>query len=106
MDKTKFLSLLGLCKRSGNVIIGTPMVTKSLPQGKISAVFYSSASSPNTEKKITDKCEFYKVECIKVDISLEELAHWVGKASCVSAVGITNENFSTQLKTLISNEKR
>lgn len=106
MEKTKFLSLLGLCKKSGNVIVGTPMVTKSLPQGKITAVFYSSASSPNTEKKICDKCAFYKVECIKVDISLEEIAHALGKDSCVSAVGITNENFSKQLKILTSNEKR
>ena len=106
MDKTKFLSLLGLCKKSGNVIIGTPMVTKSLPQGKIFAVFYSSASSPSTQKKICDKCAFYNVECIKTDISLEELAHWVGKSASVTAVGITNENFSNQLKILTSNEKR
>ena len=106
MDKTKFLSLLGLCKKSGNVISGTPMVTKSLPQGKICVVFYSFASSPNTEKKIRDKTAFYGVECIKVDISLEELSHAIGKTSSVSAVGITNENFSKQLKILTSNEKR
>ena len=106
MDKTKFLSLLGLCKKSGNVIIGTPMVTKSLPQGKIFAVFYSCAASPSTEKKITDKCAFYGVECIKVDISLEELSHSIGKSSSITAVGIINENFSNQLKILTTNEKR
>jgi ribosomal protein L7Ae-like RNA K-turn-binding protein len=106
VEKEKFLSLLGLCKRSGNVIAGTPLVTKSLPQGKISLVFYSSASSPNTEKKISDKTAFYGVESIKIDISAEEIAHAIGKSGSVTSVGITNEHFSKQLKILTSNEKR
>lgn len=100
----KFLLMLGLCRKAGALIIGTPMVTESLPKGKISAVFYASDASFNTEKKITDKCKFYGVKCIKTGFSSYELSQAIGKSGAVCALGITNENFSNELTNLCTKQ--
>ena len=106
MRTEKFLLMLGLCKRAGAVIIGTPMVVKSLQEKKALKVFYASDSSANTEKKITDKCAYYGVECIKTSYTSEELGKAVGKMGAVCALSITDKNFSKELSTLNLNEKR
>lgn len=98
--------MLGLSRRAGAVIIGTDLVTKSLPSGKVKLVMYAEGSSANTEKKITDKCKFYGVKCVKLTYSGDELAHAIGKLSSVCVVGVTDENFSKELISLTSNETR
>ncbi|MBO5374895.1 MAG: ribosomal L7Ae/L30e/S12e/Gadd45 family protein [Clostridia bacterium] len=102
----KFLLMLGLCRRAGALVIGTPMVTEALPKGKISVVYYASDASANTEKKITDKCKFYGVQCIKLPISSDEISHAIGKSGAVCALGIADESFSRKLTSLINEEKR
>ena len=103
---SKVLSMLGLSRRAGAVIIGTDLVTKALPSGKVKLVMYAGDSSANTEKKITDKCKFYNTECIKLSYDGGEIAHAIGKTSTVSVVGITDGNFSRELNLLISKETR
>ena len=103
---SKFLSMLGLCRRAGAVIIGTDLVTKALPSGKIKLVMYACDASANTEKKITDKCRFYGAECVKLAYGGGEIAHAIGKISTVSVVGICDENFSRELTLLLSKETR
>ncbi|MBQ9704388.1 MAG: ribosomal L7Ae/L30e/S12e/Gadd45 family protein [Clostridia bacterium] len=98
--------MLGLCKRAGAVIIGTPMVVKALQDKKAVKVFYSCDASANTEKRITDKCAYYKVECVRTSYTSEELGRAVGKTGAVCALGITDKNFSNELSTLNLNEKR
>lgn len=102
----KFLLMLGLCRKAGALIIGTPSVTESLPKGKIKVVFYALDASANTEKKITDKCKFYGVECIKSPYTSAELSGAVGKSGAVCALGIADEGFKSQLIKLINEEKR
>ena len=101
----KFLLMLGLCRKAGALIIGTPMVTESLPKGKTLAVFYANDASANTEKKITDKCAFYKIKCIKTEFSANELSHAVGKSGAVCALGVTDAGLFNELTNLISNGK-
>lgn len=103
---SKFLSMLGLARRAGSLIIGTDLVTKSLPSGKAMLVIYAQDSSGNTEKKITDKCKFYGVNCVKSIYTQGELSHAIGKSSSVTVIGVTDENFSKELFSLISKETR
>ena len=98
--------MLGLCKRAGATVIGTPMVVKGLQEKKILSVFYSATASANTEKRITDKCAYYGIACHKTGYTSEELGAAVGKSGAVSALGITDINFSNELTTLNLNEKR
>lgn len=93
--------MMGLCRRAGELIIGTDLVTKKLPSKKIKLVIYAESSSQNTEKKILDKCSFYGVEVIKAELSSDEIGQAIGKSGSVCVLGITNESFSGKLKTLI-----
>lgn len=102
----RFLSMLGLAKRAGALIIGTDLVTKALPSGKVKLVMYAENASANTEKKITDKCKFYTTKCVKLTYSSDEIAHAIGKLSSVTVIGTADENFSGELISLISNETR
>ena len=104
MATSKFLSMLGLAKRAGAVMTGTDLVTKALPSGKICLVIYAENSSQNTEKKITDKCKFYGVQCIKCVYDSATLSHATGKESDVCAFGISDENFSKELISLMARE--
>ena len=82
------------------------MVVKALQDKKAVKVFYSCDASANTEKRITDKCAYYKVECVRTSYTSEELGRAVGKTGAVCALGITDKNFSNELSTLNLNEKR
>ena len=106
MQNNKFLSMLGLAKRAGATIIGTDLVTKALPSGRVKLVIYAPDSSLNTEKRITDKCTFYSVKCIKSVYGSQELSHALGKLSSVCVIGVCDENFSKELISLISKETR
>lgn len=97
----KFLFMLGLCRRAGDIIIGTDLVTKSLPSKKTLLVIYTSDASQNTEKKITDKCKFYGVGCIKTDYNSDIISKAIGKSGSVCVLGITRESFANELKKLI-----
>ena len=105
MNKSKVLMMLGLCRKAGCVVIGTPMVTKALQGAKIKVAFYSADASQNTRKKITDKCAFYGVRCEMLDISGDELSHALGKTGILSSVGITNENFANELLNLVNSKE-
>lgn len=99
--KSKVLSMMGLCRRAGELIIGTDLVTKKLPSKKIKLVIYAENSSQNTEKKILDKCSFYGVEVLRAQLNSDEIGQAIGKSGTVCVVGVTNESFSSKLKTLI-----
>ena len=104
MNSNKFLSMLGLSRRARQVIIGTPLVTSTLPSGKVKVVFYTDDASENTKKRITDKCKFYNVRCIMINVSSAEIGKMVGMNTSVCVVGITDDSFSKQLISLISDE--
>lgn len=96
----KFLFMLGLCRKAGKLIIGTDLVTKSLPSKKTYLVMYTSDASMGTEKKITDKCKYYNTECIKIPFFSDDISSAIGKSGAVCTLGITDLNFASELKSL------
>ena len=94
--------MLGLSRRARQVIIGTPLVTSTLPSGKVKVVFYTDDASQNTKKRITDKCSFYNTKCIEISIPSADIGKMVGMNTSVCVVGVTDDNFSKQLISLIS----
>ena len=101
----KFLFMLGLCRRAGKLITGTDLVTKSLPSKKAYLVIYTSDASKNTEKKVTDKCSYYGVECVKSSFSSLEISSAIGKNGAICTLGITDLNFASELKALITDSQ-
>ena len=95
-DEKKLLGMLGLCRRAGKLIIGTPMVCEYISNAKKTdgdtvMVIEASDTSDNTHKKITDKCKFYNVRHIRIETDAETLGGALGK-SAVAAVAVTDKD--------------
>ena len=81
MMDTRILGSLGLCAKAGKLIFGVPMIIEAMQKRKkIFLVIEAGDTSDNTHKRITDKCSFYGVEKIRLDINGGDLASAVGKA--------------------------
>ena len=96
-DEKKLLSALGLCARARNTVAGVPMICDALRSGGKNAprvVFEASDTSDNTHKKISDKCEYYKVRLVRLNADGEELAKAIGKSSFIAAVAVTDPQLS------------
>ena len=93
MDRN-ILSSLGLCAKAGKLIYGVPMIIEAMQKGKrVYLVLEACDTSDNTHKKIGDKCSFYGVKKIRLDIDCGALGSAVGKSSALAAVAVTDESF-------------
>jgi ribosomal protein L7Ae-like RNA K-turn-binding protein len=98
MMDTRILGSLGLCSKAGKLIYGVPMIIEAMQKGKrVFLVIEAGDTSNNTHKKISDKCNFYQVEKIQLDVDGGTLASAVGKSSTLAAVAITDEGFYTMV---------
>lgn len=89
---SRLKSNLGLCARARALIFGTPMVCEALRGNKPPClVLEAGDSSENTHKRLTDKCNYYHIQHIRLPITGGELGAAVGKSSTVAALAITNE---------------
>ena len=86
------LSRLGLCVRAGKVIFGVPQICEAMRSGKNVpvAVFEAADTSDNTHKRITDKCQYYQVEQIRLSCDGATLAAALGKSTTLGAVAVTD----------------
>ena len=102
-DERNLLGLIGMCRGAGKAVIGVPMICEHLqkyrkrrPIGDEKeievVVIEASDSSPNTHKKISDKCIYYKVKHVRIESTCEILGKAVGK-SAVAAVAIADKSF-------------
>lgn len=94
MNKTKFLGLLSICRKSGRVTFGFDAVKKSMSEHKSAAVFLTSDISPKTEKEI----RFFsheKIKIFKTDFSMDDIYSATGKKSAVFSVN--DRGFSEKL---------
>lgn len=89
----KTLNALGLCAKARRLVCGTPMVCEALRGAKKPYLVVEAAgNSAATAKRIADKCAFYAVERIRLEIDGEMLATAIGKSGRVAVVAITDEN--------------
>ena len=100
----RVLGMLGLAMKAGKVVIGTEQVIAFIQKRRIKLVLLSGGSSDGTKKKIHSKCEYYKVPLSELPIQTEELGSLLGKTYTPAVVGITDENFSSTIIKLLSEE--
>ncbi len=85
------LQALGLCAKAGKLIYGSPMILESLRGGKKPLlVLAASDNSPNSAKRLQDKCTYYHISLVQTPVRGEALAHAVGKGGHLAAVAITD----------------
>jgi ribosomal protein L7Ae-like RNA K-turn-binding protein len=99
MNQQPWKSLLGLAARARKIISGEELVVKEIQRNKVMLVLLSNDASKNTEKKITDKCSYYKIPVRRVENRFE-LGQAIGKDARV-VIGIQDEGFAKKLNTLL-----
>lgn len=97
MNLQKVLNMIGLATRARKVAMGEEIVVKSLVKCKL--VFLASDAGPNTEKKITTKCNTKGIECIRL-FNRDELSKAVGKNNRV-VCGIKDQGFANAIRKLL-----
>ena len=97
-NEQQFLRFLGLARRAGKTVHGTPLICTALATKKPPClVIMSLGASENTQKKLSNKCLFYKVPLLLTEADTEALAHAVGKTGAMAAVAVTDESFAKEL---------
>ena len=101
MDDVKnLLGMIGICRRAGKTVIGTDMVCehlrkrgkKSIEDEKIDILVLEAAdTSENTHKKLSDKCIFYNVKHIRLQLEGAALGKAVGK-DYAAAIAVNDAN--------------
>ena len=89
--------MLGFAMRAGKIIVGTELVCKAMPSGKVKLTVISGEASDSTKKKLTVKSDFYGIKSLVADIDTEELGKIIGKAFAVAAVAVTDEMFKNEI---------
>ena len=93
--------MLGFAMRAGKLIIGTEIVCSAMSgKNKPKLVIVSSGASDGTKKKISYKCEFYKIKLVQIDISTDELGRLLGKTYTPAVIGVTDEGFANEIEKL------
>lgn len=64
MTEEKIKGLLGIAKKSGNLVSGELMTKQAVQQGEAFLVIVASDASDNTKKLFDDKCKFYNIPLI------------------------------------------
>ena len=86
------LSLLGMARRAGRVVLGANLAEQTLKRGKGYLVCASSALSERTRRELARICEKGKVPLRILPYTIEELSVAIGARA--GTVTITDENFA------------
>jgi ribosomal protein L7Ae-like RNA K-turn-binding protein len=101
-NKDKIIALLGLAAKAGKLVYGTPMVCEELKNGKkVYFVFRAAGTSENTEKRISDRCKYYGVTLIDLELNTTELAARLGKGGEIAAVALKDAGFAEGIRKLL-----
>ena len=95
---------IGLSAASKSAVCGTELALGAVRKNpaKVIVMLLASDVSARTEKQITDKCAYYKVKLIKLNMTMEELSDALGKSSLTSACAITNRGIAEKIIELTS----
>ena len=100
--KAQLSKYLGLCAASLSAVCGSELASGAVRKNpaKVNLMLLASDASARTEKQVTDKCAFYKVKLIKLDLTMTELSDALGKSSLCAACAITNKGLAEKIEEL------
>ena len=82
----KLLSMLGLCRRAGTLIVGNDIAEDSVINGKAVLVIAAGDASQNTVKKLFSTAHMCNVKTLVLNRTKDELGVAVGKYCAVAAI--------------------
>lgn len=98
-NEQKILNMVGLATRAQKVSVGEDQIIKDIKQGRAKLLLLANDIGYQTHKKITDKCQSYRVPYRTV-VHRDHLSHAIGKSGRV-AVAITDEGFANKISSLL-----
>lgn len=98
----RFLSAVGLAKRSGKAVFGTEMVRDSAKAKKACLIILASDISDGTRKEILDTAVFYETEYIISCYTMAQLSSAMGLLRNVSSLAVTDKNIAILIKNSIT----
>ncbi len=100
--KAQLCKYLGLCAASRSAVCGSELALSAIRKNsaKVNLMLLASDASVRTQKQVTDKCDFYKVKLIKLDLTMTELSDALGKSSLCAACAITNKGLAEKIEEL------
>ena len=105
-ENKRALGMLGFAMRAGKLILGTDLVCRAMPTGKVRLVVIANGSSSQTVKKLTTKSEFYKIPSVILDIDPDSLGSLLGKTHPTAAVAVMDDGFATEIKKAVSSPQQ
>ena len=102
MTDKKYLSMLGLARRAGRLSMGHDMALKAVKEKKAKLVVFAGDISPRLVEEFERACAYDKVECLKIDETINEIYSALGYKAGV--ITVNDENFSKRIKELINQE--
>ena len=94
----KFYSLLGLCKRSGNLEAGETAAEQAVRKKNAELLILAGDASANTKKKFRNSAAYYGIAFVEAG-NKEELGRAIGTEQR-SIIAVTDKGFADNLKTL------
>ena len=93
----RVFSLLTVCRRSGNLLLGFDAVTEAAKLGRVHCVLLAADVSPRTEKEVRFHCG---------EIPVRKLAETMDAMQCyfrkrTAVFGVCGEGFAGRLLTLL-----
>ena len=106
---TRLKGMLGFAMRAGKLLVGTDIVCRTAAKqsgGGIRLVVIAAGASASTKKKLSGKCDFYKIPSVEIDTTPEEFGDLLGKSYAPAAVGVTDEGFAREIAAASKQEER
>ena len=104
---TRLVGMLGFAMRAGKVMIGTDTVCLGMrKRGNIKLVLLAADASDGTTKKLTFKCEYYKLNIARLDIPASELGRLLGKTYAPAVIAITDDGFAREITKAVAPTRR
>lgn len=93
----KFLSLLGMARRSGNLCLGHDAAVSSVVKNKAQLCIISEEGSERLKKEMKHACSFEgkNIPVIIVNYEITELSKAIGSKAAV--ITVTDEGFASAL---------
>ncbi len=99
MNQEKLKGLIGLCRRAGQLSLGTDTVLKQLKSGRCAAVLLDETAAPNTRKRLAEAAGFMQVPLFTVPEGLIDLA--TGQSGRITAA-VAQGGLADQMRLLFT----
>lgn len=98
----RILSLLGLCRRAGKLVIGADPTIESINKGKSKIVIFANDFSKNSIKPVLTAAHSGNIKAFCINRCKDELSFALGKLCGV--LSVEDKGFADKLSQLIENE--